>query len=240
MGIRGARRMERTVLRLLQDSHAAAAKDRLMKLGDKVARSLEEDAARLYAPSYLDILTANWRELTTTIRKTLGLLLLAAGAFELIRSAQVQEATFAGLKISNFSSIEKLLPVVVAYLAFQLVVHQTTTVYYQRIHTSFHRTLHQVLHEQRLHVALRPAANLWWDPSTLAYASGDRGRLSRGLGDAWSVATVGGILAFEVYAYVRLFASFGWNWLVLVSLALTVLLLARAVVELGLEPELDD
>jgi hypothetical protein len=217
----------------------SSREDPAVDISGKVATSLSEEPARLYAAHYLDLLTANWRELQTTLRRTLGLLALSAGAFELIRSAQLQEATVAGLKISNFSNIQKLLPVVVAYLAFQLVVHHTTTLYYQRIHTGFHQTLHPKLREERLHVALRPVANLWWEPSTLAYASGVQGRLARNLGNAWSLATVFGVVAFEVYAYVRLLDAFGANWLVLTSVGLTVLLLARTLAELRLETGLD-
>jgi hypothetical protein len=210
-----------------------------MDIASKVETSLAEDEARVYASSYLDILTANWRELQTTIRRTLGLTLFTAAAFELIRSGQVQEASLFGLEVSTFSDIQKLLPAAVAYLVFQLVVHYTTTLYYQRIHSGFHGYLHPQLRNERLHIALRPAANLWWEPSSLAYASEVRGRLARQLGDLWSVATVAGVVAFEIYAYVQLFRSFGTNWLVLVSLGLTLLLAGRTIAELRVETELD-
>jgi hypothetical protein len=209
-----------------------------MDVGARIDDALSDEASRSYSTEYLSILTENWRELKTTVRKTLGLLLLAAGAFELIRSAQLTKATIAGLEISNFSNIEKLLPVVVAYLAFQVVVHHTVTVYYQRIHTRFHRILHPRLGHQELHVALRPSSNLWWEPSTLAYATGEHGRRARILADGFALATVLGVLAFELYAYDRLFASYGPDWLVFVSLALTALLLVRAAAELRLESQL--
>jgi hypothetical protein len=209
-----------------------------MDISRDVAEALREDASRAFAEQYLDVLTTNWRELKSTVRKTLGWLLISAAAFELIRSAQLREATVAGLKVSDFSDIEKLLPVVVAYLAFQLLVHRTTTVYYQRLHTQFHGTLHRRLRDKNLHVALRPAANLWWDPSTLAYASGDHGRIARHLGRAWSLATVLGIVLFEALAFVHLFGRYGLDALAILSLALVLLLVARTLAELWLETEL--
>src|SRR4051794_32340852 len=136
-----------------------------MDIEKDVAETLDEAASRSYGVQYLDLLTKNWAEAKATTRKVLGLLLLTTAAFELIRRAQVKEATIAGVKISDLSNVEKVLPVVVAYFVFQLVALHTTTVYFQRIHTRFHAVLHPELRKRRLHVALRPIASLWWEPS---------------------------------------------------------------------------
>jgi hypothetical protein len=203
-----------------------------------VAEALAEKASRSYGVQYLDLLTKNWSEVKIAVRKALGLLLVVTAAFELIRRAQLTEATVAGLKISNLSNLEKVLPVGVAYLAFQLVAHHTTTVYFQRIHTRFHAELHGELRKQRLHVALRPIANLWWEPSNLAYASADTGRLARALAQVWALATVVATLGFQAYAYQYLLSTYGANWLVILSLLFSLLLIARAAAELRLEREL--
>jgi hypothetical protein len=210
-----------------------------MGLDKRVTAALQEDASRAYAETYLALLTTNWVAAKDTARKTLAWLLGSAAAFELIAAAQLREATVAGLEISNFSTVEKLLPVVVAYLAFQLVVLHTMDAYFQRIHSSVHGVVHAQLREQALHVALRPMANSWWEPSTLAYASGSSGQRARLLGQVWALATMLAIAAFEVLAYVRLFNRYGAQWLVLASLALSLLLAARVAAELCLETVLD-
>jgi hypothetical protein len=210
-----------------------------MDIAADIAKAMDDQKSSAYADEYLDVLTANWRELKSTVRKTLASLLVGAAAFELIRTAKLREATIAGLKISDFASIERFLPLVVMYMGFQLLVHRTTTVYYQRIHTEIHKRLHPQLWERKLHVALPPAANLWWDPSTLAYASGRQGATARGLGQVWLAATVLALLGFEVFAYEQLFERYGMDFLVLLSLALAILVLTRTVAELWLEHELE-
>jgi hypothetical protein len=183
-----------------------------MNIRGRIKEAFKEDAVDSDGlKSYLTELFANWRQAELTVSRTIGFILLASAAFELLTRGIVSEVSVIFLRITNATPlITAVLPVVVAYLTLNLALLIGDIVLYSLIYDSVMHLRFASLYENNMHTALRPPG---------AILTGDRFLIGRGT----SVNRVGRValaliriiiylmlpVSFDIYAYGRLLTMRG-------------------------------
>ncbi len=161
--------------------------------------------------NYLTELLANWRQAELAVRRTIGFILLASAAFELLTRGVVSEVSVFILKVTNATPlITAVLPVIVAYLTLNMALLLGDITLYALIHQYVMRLRFTSIYENNMDVALHPPG---------AFFTGRRFIFGRGT----SVNRAGRTtviliqisihmilpISFVTYAYVRLLVTRG-------------------------------
>jgi len=183
-----------------------------------------------YYKQLLDRLNA----LVDGIRRSSFLLLIVAGSIELISGSAVSDVDLRPFKITDLSAVQRFLPLIAAFLIYDLVASGIRYLYTRRVAISIDREYRPKLQASTLsYLAFPPMPSLFGPVAH--HRSRDLNRrmilfMRAGL-------RLGGIttpLILEFYWYFNLFNELGVNdfalWLSLVSSALPLLYVATALV----------
>src|SRR4051794_10949967 len=91
------------------------------KLESRIETALRISEEKQFATDYLDIIREALNVADGRLIKLSGTMIVLIATFEFIARAAIAEASFGGLKVTDLSLIQKLLPVLVAFLASRLV-----------------------------------------------------------------------------------------------------------------------
>jgi len=189
-----------------------------------------------YSGELLKEVLTNWRDAESQFRKTITLIIIIAVVFELLTRGGGAELTFSFIRVTDLRLVDIYIPVVVAYLTYNLHSLFSDLDYYENRVSSMLRVLSK--EADAPYLATPPNSIL---SSTLHISLQRESRAASillGLGILKWVAVMGGPLAFEAYAFVRLAEKYGvasWAyWLsVVLSLALCVMAVLILIFTLG-------
>ena len=129
------------------------------KISDHVDKAFSDPGSREYAEAYLEALRANNRDRETSYRRILILVLLLCIAFELLTRATVTEMSILGaFKVKDLSFIQKLLPLAVGFLYYELTSLYVLGLLMNRVHDVLLRKIHEPIYENNLEHYLNPSS----------------------------------------------------------------------------------
>jgi hypothetical protein len=196
------------------------------KLESRIETALRISEEKQFATDYLDIIREALNVADGRLIKLSGTMIVLIATFEFIARAAIAEASFGGLKVTDLSLIQKLLPVLVAFLASRLVAITAVRAILLAAYNEMFRRIAPKMYENHLEALSFP-------PSFSAELLLGRFSSSKTAVDVVGFITVGGILllivgplAFECYAYFRNFVAFGYSDVTIWLTLLIVLLLS--------------
>ena len=148
----------------------------------------------------LDSFREQWSAIPPALGRSLTRVLLLAGAFELIARGAVSEASLGGLKFEDLELLQAAIPVLVAYLFYDVVALTRQYLEFQEVHDSVIADLRAAPVDAALTRFLQPR-----QPSILGavfdHTQGKwSGYLNR-IGNSLFWLLILSIILFEVYAY---------------------------------------
>jgi hypothetical protein len=180
-----------------------------------------------YAGEFSNILRDNWRELQSSLGKsmTLGVLLMAT--FVLLSGSAITELSLGPFKVTNLATISTFLPAAVAFSFYQSCVLTARIQDFKVAHNELMTILHKDLAEKHLHDFLRPQQLATITDPVFS------GRERKGLISFTLLLVPVTILTipmiFEIAAHDYLIRHAGRvNQMILISLGVSILLFAAA------------
>ncbi len=163
-----------------------------------------------------------------TFSRLLRLTVVLMVAFMLITFASIERISVGGLEVQDLSILQKLLPVVVAFMYSEVIATRTLANAAAQIRNSILLKRFPRIHENVL-LVLNPQVG-WNLPSLGLVPSARPGMAYARLTTTAQLVAWLSPYAFTVYAYVQLFALFGFgDPFVWISLLLTTILITQAI-----------
>jgi hypothetical protein len=193
----------------------------------RIADAFKDSEPRSYLNDFTTEIRTNWREVEKDLKRSAFLMFVFATVFELLTRGGVAELSLSFVKVTDLGIIQRLLPVAVAYFAYSTVSLLLETAVYLVVHDACMKTAYPSLSAEDLNRLIWPSNSVLLGEARFMYFLEERSIVSRSLDITTAVkllALVLAPLAFEIYAFWRLFAQFGfWNILVWFSAALSLL-----------------
>ena len=191
---------------------------------DHAERVLSNPDNIVFVEEYAKEVRQNWRDICSSISRTIAFIVLSAGAFELLSRAAIATASIGPFEIKDLSLVQKLLPVMIAYFFYDLANLYYQHSQYLTVHELVVRVTHKDFQEADLDLYLEPRVTSMYHPAWL------RREYDRPLYYfttlIWLIGLFG-ITAFQIYAFYRNFRTFGFDDLLnYVSLAVAVLFMS--------------
>jgi hypothetical protein len=207
--------------------------------------ALDVSVSEDYVLQFLADLRNNMRDAEQRTRRINGSILLLATVFELINRHGISEATLFFVKLNSLDFALIAIPVVIAYLCYEVTGHVTASNDLYWMHTKVTEARYPSVRANNLDLLLIPVGDAFGQAIRTATFS-DRSRIFRLL--SWArfplltIVPSAAAYAFEVYALVQIFAHFGGaNVLVWLSGILTITFIALAIAAVATEsPHRDD
>jgi hypothetical protein len=181
---------------------------------------------REYGGDYAKEVRENWKEVSSSIGRSAVLLLVSIFAFELLARASIDKVTIAGLEIKDLSFIRRALPVLSAYLFYEIISLWARHVNFNDVHAELIRTLHPDIYDKDLEFFLTPRLPSATFMPQIVFGSSGRNKLYTVIGRSLALLVLLIVPVFEIYAYYLQFRFFPFNDpLLWVALFLTIVLL---------------
>jgi hypothetical protein len=90
--------------------------------------------------------------------------LVVAGIIELLNRAAVSDVQLGGFTVTDLSVIRKVLPMVAAYLIYDITACSTRNIYSSRILGAINRTYRPALHKSRYAILAHPRGSSFFGP----------------------------------------------------------------------------
>lgn len=154
-----------------------------MSYADKVAAAFatsekQDDRRRDDALEYLKALRDTWKDVSTSLNRTVFLMLGFAAAFELIVTGEGRQVNLAGFTFDDLATIQVALPVLVAYLYLEVMVYWMRYDDMHHIHVKVMRVVFPNVEANDLDLPLSP-------PSLALLRAGIVARFSLPLRSRW-------------------------------------------------------
>lgn len=205
----------------------------------RVRDALDADVSENYVLQFLADLRNNMRDAERRTRRTTGFILLFAAVFELINRHGISEATLVFVKLNSLDFALIAIPVVIAYLCYEIAGHVTDSNDLYWVHAKLTEARYPSMRASNLDLLLIPIGDPFGQ-AIRAVTFSRRGRLFTLL--SWArfplqiIAPSAAAYAFEIYALVQIFAHFGaTNVFVWLSGLLTITFLVLAVAAVATE-----
>jgi hypothetical protein len=201
--------------------------------------ALDVNVSEDYVLHFLSDVRDNLREAGRRTRRTTGLIVLLAAVFELINRNGISEATLVFVKLNSLDFALIAIPVVIAYLCYEITGHVTDSNDLYWVHAKITEVRYPSVRASNLDLFLIPVG----DPYGQAIRSaafnrhgGIRTLLSRARFPLQIIVPGVAAFAFVVYALVRIFAQFGGtNVFVWLSGLVTIIFLVLAIAAVATE-----
>jgi len=203
--------------------------DKLQKL---LADAFGPDKAAAYGEAYLEVVRANSKDAGEAVRKSLLVLVALDLLFVIVDVAAVKKVAFGPVEITDLAVVQKLIPVLIAYVLYTGVMFQGLTSTYTRVHQAAVRVLYPSMGSAE--VFLRPATvTLFGAEALLEPVHNERAERRFVFAIAlFAIVVLLALLVFEAWALYRLLDRYGvsdvGSWLSILAssllLALVVLL----------------
>jgi hypothetical protein len=181
---------------------------------DCVVAGFKEDVSEEFTLHYLAEVRANMRDAERSTRRAIGLVVLLAATFELLRHGSISEATFFSIKLESFDFALLAIPVVIAFLCYEISGHVVDSNDHYWVHSKIIELRYPSVCHNGLELFLLPVA----DPFGQAMRGArfrSRNRVLAVL--TWArfplriIAPTVAACMFIVYAIVQLLLRFGFN-----------------------------
>jgi hypothetical protein len=177
----------------------------------RVRTAFPEQTDSEEAVEYLSELRGRMKDVSEISRRTILLLLLTAATFELLNRAAVVNVKVGPFEIKDLSLIQKVLPVVFAYLIYDECVLGVRYLYSMRVADTITQSFQPSLSKATLDKLLHPQGSSLLGPMTWHRS---RSLIYRLTGVFTVILRVGSVitpLVIEIYAFYSLRRQFGLN-----------------------------
>jgi hypothetical protein len=197
-------------------------------ISERVEEVLSDSNTHEYIKDYVAALLDNLQRTEARFQKlTLQLFFLFA-AFELLARAVIGEVSLGPFKITDFSLIQKLLPVVIAYTYYEHSAAITMRRFLTETHSNIIKTLHRTFYDNDLDYFLLPSSALRAEEILSKGAQNVGAKLINVLSYLPKAAMLFAPFVFEAYAVYRLFHAFGLKDIIVwVSTVISMLFLLQ-------------
>jgi hypothetical protein len=205
-----------------------------VSLSESVRKAFTDSAVQEHAEEFLSGIRSTMQESDKNMRRAAAYILLLAFLFELIGRGGVGELSLGLAKLTDNNVVRGVIPLAVAYLYTELAAALCDYTYLYGLYQEIMKTAYKPIHDNRLVESFIPFSSLTYgaarpvqfvtSPWTSFYALAAGARLA--------VLFVGP-LAFEAYAFLKLFQDIGLhNLLLWINLAGTTLLVTIGIASL--------
>ncbi|MFL5782140.1 MAG: hypothetical protein ACJ760_12580 [Thermoleophilaceae bacterium] len=178
-------------------------------IADRIEFGFDDESLAAFGLDYLKLLLDRWSEVARTLRRTGTLIVLLAVAFTLLVGAKSSAIVVGPLKITNVASVLPLIPAILSFLVYELIVSAGAVAMFDTVMTSLVERMHPTVTQNDLEYLLAPATgSLWGDDPWRQLRTNPPGRASRVLSALDAVGGVGllfGSLVFEAFAFYKLY-----------------------------------
>jgi hypothetical protein len=182
-------------------------------IAEQVRNAFADPSAHDFAREYLGEVLTNWRTSEETVRRTIILLFFLFFIFEALGRASVSEVSVGPVKLQDYTLLQKLLPIAIAYLYFDLVSTGTMRGYFSKVVDEVVRRTNKSVYENALHAYLWPTYTFLPQELITQYLSGKGKSLGQVVGILTRGTYVVGLLlisaGLQAYIFYRLFHLFG-------------------------------
>ena len=197
-----------------------------MTITERVKAAFRDEDTKSFGSEYLQMLLSNMKDNTEALSRSISFMLLIALMFELITRAAISDVQVGPFQLQDLSLLQRSLPVIFAYLIYNVLVHQLRTEYTWTAAQSLMRELHPSLRFTGLDSLLFPKRTslrgFWFFPSGTWLDS-----VSTFFKKVLHYGSLLVALLFECYAFYELFRRFGLHdWIVWASLTFAIAFLA--------------
>jgi hypothetical protein len=171
-----------------------------------------DEAGRTENPTaiaYLSELRSRMKDLSESSRRTVVLLLLVAAVFQLLDQAAVVSVQAGPFQIRDLSLIQRVLPLIFAYLIYDATVFGVRYLYSLRVASEIARSCQPSIKSSSLDALLNPQGSPLFGPMLWHRSKSRQYRLLTGLTLVLRLGSLLVPLMIEVYAFYRLFEVFG-------------------------------
>lgn len=177
-------------------------------LAKRVDEGFDDHALDSFGVEYLKLLVERTSEFARAARRTGTLIVVLAVAFVLLLGARNAEIGVGPLKVTNVASVLPLLPVVLSFLVYELVVLVLGQMTFEDAVGAVVRRMYRDLHDHELDLLLTPATAALWGRERWRHlrptAPGRMARAVRTFDRLLIAGLVGGSIAFMGVAVSRL------------------------------------
>jgi hypothetical protein len=149
-------------------------------------------------------LRENWLNTEKATGRSLLASLILMGVFELLSKAAVEKLSVAGFEVKDLSFVRNALPVIIAYLFYEMACHAALRANYEITHEKMMSSVDKDLRDSNLDYFLRPARHPIFGPHQFKES-----KLAQRASRLFMPAFTLGIISFEAYAYKIGFTTLG-------------------------------
>lgn len=199
--------------------------DKLRDAFSESGKSSEEN--RNDAIEYMKVVRETWKDVSASLNRTLFIMLGLAAVFELIITGSSKEVNIAGFVFEDLSTIQAVLPVLVAYLYLEVITSYMRFDDLSAMHRELMRITSPALESHGLDIPLTPSSITLIRGSMVArFSLSDRLRWVSHPISMLIFITVLLPIGFEVHAYYSIFKISGYTLLNWVTFGMTLALVA--------------
>jgi hypothetical protein len=142
------------------ERHVFAAEERatsMPKMKEKIQAALDDGIGEEDCRVVLDGLLQNIRNAEEQSNKRLLGMLIAITAFQFVSKSQVDDFSILGFRITDLSSIERMLPVIISYMFFSFISFICSRRLMEEAYDSIFQKKYRSLYDQDLELLTRPS-----------------------------------------------------------------------------------
>jgi hypothetical protein len=197
---------------------------KMATLAERTQEVLSKAENREAALQFLGVLRTNLRECAASVDRRVQLLLATAVVCELVSHAAISEFSFAGLKLSNLTVFQKILPLITAYLSYSVFTGLSYNSLVMKLHSEMTRHLHPDFYHKNFELYEYPPTLFQTERLLDAELPGRFSSIMLALYSPLMLLLVLGPTIYLGYAHFRLVQMFGIrDPLVILSIAASLL-----------------
>lgn len=128
----------------------------MVRIRSDIEQFCNAEETKDQAGAIMSVLLDNIRDIDNHLSKRTFYAAVLIGGFEFIKRASVGQITVLGIQFTEFSMVEKILPVLIAYLYFSCWAHIANRRLLEELYNNFVRCIYPTLGKNDLDVYLRP------------------------------------------------------------------------------------
>jgi len=194
-----------------------------------VRNAFKKGPEKEYSSTYLNDILVNWRDVETRLRHAALFAFVAAAFGELLIQGRVTKVQLAGLTVNSLSIFQKITPVVVSYLIYDICNYIVIISTYRALYDEMVGFLYPAIRSEQLNAAAAPPMSLYFgEYSWILYDNSHSSWPFLILGLIRPFIIIGAPLAYIIHQFAHLAAINQDDGLFWVSVGLTSLLIVAS------------
>ena len=203
-------------------------------LAEKIGDALSNTNTHGFAQSYLEAILTGMEKAESRFHQASLLMFFLFLVFELLTRAAISEVTVGPFKVNNLTLIQKGLPVVIAYLYYELCAFRAMVIIQSVVYKSIVKGICKPFHDNNLETIAMFSSTFDVEDFLESNVEGNSNRLIGFLSQPLRLTLVFMPLLFAAYAFYRCFSIFGkGDFLVWTSLVISALFLLQGMLILS-------